>query len=462
MIRSRTPFRPWRDRPFAFRRHVLAPALLCTFVASEAEAAGYALREQSASALGNAFAGATAGAEDLSYMFFNPAGLTRQSGSQIAVVGNLILPRLELSNLRASTAGGEPLSGNDGGNPGEDAVVPAMYGLWDIQQTFGLEENIKLGVGVNVPFGLETDYRDNWIGRYHALHSKVKTINVNPAVAWEPVPGLSVAAGLQAQYMDARLTNAVDFGSIGAAFGGTPGADDGVGKAKGDDIGWGYNLGALWEPWAGTRFGVAWRSAIDHRLRGDGDFSLDSAGIGARVQAATGLFQDGRIQADVTTPETLSFGVNHAIDSQWTVMAEAQWTRWSRFHELRIDFANPVQPDSLMEQEWHDTWFVGLGATYRPDEAWALRGGAAWDQDPTRNKHRGARIPTDDRWWLSLGAGWSPLPGLSIDVGYTHIFIQDSAIDLKATDRGNRFRGDLSADIDGAVDIFAVQARWVF
>ena len=388
--------------------------------------------------------------------------MTQQSGSQIVVVGNVIVPRLELNNVRGSTAAGVPLGGNDGGNAGEGAFVPVLYALWDIQESFGLDQNIKLGLGVNAPFALETDYRDNWIGRYHALHSKVRTINVNPALAWEVVDGFSLAAGLQVQYIEARLTNAIDFGTIGAAVGGTPGADDGLGKAHGDDLGWGYNLGLLWEPWTGTRLGVAWRSAIDHRLHGDGNFTLDSAGIGARVQAATGLFQDGGIHTDVTTPETLSFGVHHEIDAQWAVMAEAQWTRWSRFHELRIDFDNPVQPDSITEQQWRDTWFLGLGATFRPDETWTLRGGVAWDQDPTRDSRRTPRIPTDNRWWISVGTGWNPLPGLTLDVGYTHLFIEDSSIDLSAGDRGNRFRGNLSADIDGSVDIFALQARWVF
>lgn len=459
-----------RNRSRADRRRFAASCCLLPVVTSlavaaavrEAEAAGYALREQSASALGNAFAGATAGVEDLSYMFFNPAGLTRLSGSRILVVGTVIMPHLDLHDVEGSTAAGVPIGGNNGGNPGETGLVPVMYGMWDIQETFGLEENIKLGIGVNVPFGLETDYRDGWIGRYHGLHSKVRTVNVNPALAWEVVKGLSFGAGVQAQYMDVRLTNAVDFGSIGAAFGGTPTADDGRVKAKGDDLGWGYNLGLLWQPLTSTRLGAAWRSAIDHRLKGDGDFTLDSAGIGATIQRATGLFQDGGIHGDVTTPETLSFGVHHEVDEQWSVMAEAQWTRWSRFHELKIEFDNPAQPDNITEEEWHDTWFLGVGATFRPDDAWTLRTGLAWDQDPTRNRHRGPRIPTDDRYWLSLGLGWNPIPNLKLDLGYTRIFIRDTSIDLEASDRGNGARGNLQADVDGSADIVAFQARWAF
>ena len=154
----------------------------------------------------------------------------------------------------------------------DDQIAPAFYAMWDVQQSFRSDQNVKLGVGVNVPFGVATDYRDDWIGRYHALHSNVLAVNVNPAVAWEVVEGLSLAAGLQIQYFEARLTNAIDFGSIGQAVGvgGVPTQQDGIGRAKGDDLGYGFNLGILFEPWQGTRFGAAYRSAVHHTLRGDG------------------------------------------------------------------------------------------------------------------------------------------------------------------------------------------------
>jgi long-chain fatty acid transport protein len=430
-----------------------------------AEASGYALREQSASALGNAFAGATAGAEDLSYMFFNPAGLTRQSGSQIIGIGNVIIPRVKIHDARASTGGGVPIGGNAGGrDAAEDAFVPVFYGLLDLQQSLGTKENIKLGLGVNVPFGLETDYRDGWLGRYYALHSKILAVNVNPAIAWEVVDGVSVAAGLQVQYMQARLTNAIDFGSIGRAFG-VPGAvptqQDGVAKVDGNDIGYGFNLGVLYEPWAGTRVGAAYRSAIDQTLHGDGTVKLDNAGVG-RALSAGGLFRDGGINGNVTTPETASFGIYRQLSPEWAVMGEAAWTRWSRFEGLTIKFDNPAQPNSVTDDDWEDTWFFALGATWRPNEAWTLRGGVALDQDPVPDSRRTPRIPTGDRYWLSFGAGYQPFTNIAIDFGYTHVFMQDASIDLSASRPGNQFRGNLAGRAEGEIDILALQVRWAF
>lgn len=428
-------------------------------------ASGYALREQSASAQGSAFAGATAGADDLSYMFFNPAGLTRQSGNQILTGATGIFPQLRFRNAQGTTSAGTPIAGNSGGrNAAENELVPVFYGMLDLQQLTGWDENVKLGLGVNVPFGLETDYNDGWIGRYYGLHSRLMSVNINPAVAWEIAPGFSLGAGLQVQYVDARLTNAVDVGSIGAGFGipgSVPGAQDGQARVDGNDWGYGFNLGALWEPWHGTRFGAAYRSAIRQKLSGDASFDAGSSTTGRVLQGA-GLFQDTGISARIITPETVSFGVHQEVTDDWAVMAEATWTRWSRFDDLTIKFDNPAQPDSVTDEDWEDTWFLALGSSYRMAEDWTLRGGFAWDQDPIRNGRRTPRIPTDDRYWLSIGTGWQPLPALSIDFGYTHIFFRNASIDLKQTDAGNSARGNLSGNVEGGVDILALQARWVF
>jgi long-chain fatty acid transport protein len=434
---------------------------LCGF--ERAYASGYALREQSASALGNAFAGATAGAEDLSYMYFNPAALTRQSGTQLMPVVSAILPQLKMRDVRGVTAAGTLISGNEGGrNAAEANVIPALYGLLDMQDAFALEQNVKFGIGVNAPFGVETDYRDGWIGRYYALHSKVLAINVNPVLAWEITHGVSLAAGLQVQYLEARLTNAIDMGSIGFSRGirgSLPGAQDGRGKVSGDDVGYGFTLGALWEPWTGTRIGAGYRSAIKHDLEGDANFELGGSAV-ARTLTGFGLFQDTGANAQVITPETVSFGIYHEFSPQWAAMGEAEWTRWSRFHDLTIKFDNPAQPNSVTEENWSDSWFLAVGFTWKPDDAWTLRGGAAWDQDPTRDRRRTPRIPTNDRYWIALGACWQPSTNLTFDVGYTHIFFNDASIELTRSQPGNAARGDLSGNAEGGIDILAVQLRW--
>ena len=290
----------------------------------------------------------------------------------------------------------------------------------------------------------------------------MKAIGVTPTLAYTPMHGLTFGAGLQLSYAEASLSNAVDFGSIGAAAripGSQPGAQDGFTRVDGDDWRAGYTLGVLAEPIAGTRVGAGYRSKIDHRLKGDADFSLRGSATGGAISAATGAFQDTGAAADLHLPASASIGIHQVITERLAVMAEAAWTEWSGFKELRVEFDNPAQPDSVTEHKWQDSWFLALGATYRPRENLTLRAGVAYDQTPVREAYSTPRIPDGDRTWLSLGVGWTPIPWLSLDAALTHIFVEDTTVDLSAADTGNASRGNLDADYEFAIDLIAVAAR---
>jgi long-chain fatty acid transport protein len=426
----------------------------------QAHAAGYALKEQSATAQGNAFAGATAGADDVSYMFFNPAALGWVDKIAVTATATLISPKSELKNASGSTAFGTPITGATSADDiGEDAVVPAFYAAAP------LPAGLKVGVGVNVPFGLETSYARDWVGRYHAVRSELQTVNINPALAWRPVEWLSAGVGFQAQYADGTLTNAIDFGTIGAASGipgASPGNQDGFARLRGDDWAYGWNAGAIVQPLAGTRIGVAYRSEIDHTLNGDVNFTGDDDGIANIIRGVSGAFTDTDAKLGLTTPATLSIGVHQDLTERVAVMAEAQWTDWSVFDQLTIKFDNPNQPDSITEEEWEDTWFFALGTTFKATDAITLRAGVAYDQSPVKDKFRTPRIPDGDRRWLSLGAGWQPAGWLDLDASFTYIDVEDTDVRLSAADTGNAARGNLDADYDSYIILLGLSARMRF
>lgn len=430
-----------------------------------AQASGFALREQSVSAQGSAFAGATAAAEDAGHMFFNPAALALQPSSQAVKMATWIAPSWKFKAKGASTGAGTPIGGGNGGSDvGDDVILPALYGMIAIDDPLPFGRNLRFGLGVTVPFGLETDYNPGWVGRYHALQSKLKTINLNPAVALEVLEGLSLGAGLQVQYISAELSNAIDFGSLGAGIPALapvaqPTLQDGKGRIEGSDWGVGYTLGAIYQPWAGTRLGVGYRSHVRHELDGDARFRFDAAGVGRAISAATGAFTKTGVSARLELPETVSFGIRQALGDRWAVMGEAAWTRWSRFDELRIRFDNPAQPDSVTEEDWNDTWFFALGASYQVRDDLSLRAGVAYDQSPVPNRTRTPRVPDQDRIWLSIGASYRPAAHVTLSAGYTHIFLDDGSINLRAGDPGNAARGNLSADVDAGIDLLGIQAQ---
>lgn len=443
--------------------------MLCASLhAVDARGAGFALKEHSTTALGNAFAGATAGAEDLSYMFFNPAAMAYQSGHQIVGMAHYIAPRSDPTNMSATTVTGATVAGSGGGDDlAEDALVPALYGMYEVNADF------KLGLGVTTPWGLATDYEADWVGRYYALRSELRTLNINPAISYRVNDWLALGAGLQAQYIHAKLTNAVDFGTIGfvqtGGAIGTPAQNDGFARVEGEGWGVGFNLGLIIEPWPGTRIGAAYRSKVAHRVKGDGEFTLDSAGVAATLQGiAAGMgqpvpFVESPAKTKTDLPETVSFGIYHELGPQWAIMGEAAWTRWSRFQELRIRFDNPAQPDSVTDESWENSWFLAGGMTYRPDQDWMIRAGIAYDQTPIPDAKRTPRVPGNDRLWLALGASYQPTEDLRVDLAFSHIFVDDAPINLTTNGLGNTFRGNLSGEAkDGFIDILGLQVSYKF
>lgn len=435
--------------------------VLCVGDAAVCRASAYFVREQSATAMANAFAGATADAADLTYMFFNGAALGRQQGSTVAVVSSAVLSSANFGHGDASTLTGAPVTGGSGGNAGGRWLIPALYGVWDLSESFDWRQPVRLGLAINAPFGFETEYQDGWIGRYYALHSRLQSLAVNPVIAWTPTAGVSLAAGLQMQRIDAKLTNAIDFGSLGTAAGvpgAIPGAQDGFGKLVGDDWGFGWTLGLLVEPQPGTRFGVSWRSAVHHEIKGDGRLWLDSAGVGAALGQSSGTTS---ARAKMTTPDVVAFGAYQQLDDAWAVMVDAGWTRWSRNRVLRVRF-DSSQPDDVTEQDWRDTWFLAGGTSLRLDEAWTIRCGLGWDQSPARNRTRTPRTPANSGLLLAAGASWQVSPALGLSVAFSHFFIESARIDLQGDAPGNATRGNLAGSSDNAVDSLAMQFVWRF
>ncbi len=449
-------------------RNVLAAtmAALASGAAFQASASGFAITEQSASGLGNAFAGAAAVAEDASTIYFNPAGMTYLPGTQLVVAGHLIMPKADFSNsgsyVNPLFTGGVPAPGTlTGGNSkgGVNKVVPNIYLSHQVNDT------VFVGLGINAPFGLATKYDSGWVGRYHALESNIKTVNFNPSIAWKASDQLSLGIGLNVQYIEATLSNAVDFftvcqglqargilaalGTSCAAAGVTTAfGADGEANVTGDSWGWGLNLGAIWEFRKGTRVGLAYRSMVNQDLDGRAHFTVP-ANFQNIINAGLPLFTDTNAAASIDLPETFSFSLAHAFSDQWTLLADITWTRWSRFDQLRITYSNPNQPATVQPEHWKNTARYSLGAIYRPNQTWTFRGGVAYDEAPIRNdSDRTPRIPDNNRTWLALGVGYHFSNTMALDVGYAHLFVKDAKVNIAEVGTSHQLVGNYKLGVD--------------
>ena len=442
----------------SFSKTLLAVAIASTSTVTLAGSFG--LIEQSASGQGSAYAGASALGEDASTIYFNPAGMTRLSGQQIVIAGHVIAAEAKYTDSGSTGVTG-PNSTTD-----EVGLVPNFY------YSAELPNEIYVGVGVNVPYGLATEYENGWIGRYHALRSEITSININPSIAWKATDKISVGFGISIQYLDLELTSNLNSpvicGGLEAAFVPSGGAcaaitGDSAVKFDGDSTEMGWNTGILIDLDDKSRLGIAYRSAIKHKVSGNATYDLDPALAGFTAALTTGsgfnIFQSTGLEATAELPETFSLSFVSDINSQWTALFDWTWTGWSSLDTvvIRQNGTIPGQ-DPTLDLAYANTNRYSVGVNYHHTNKLVYRGGLAYDETPIRSPEQtSARIPGNDRTWLSLGVGYAPSPGWSFDIAYSHLFLSDPQIDST-----NVTGETLTGSYEAAVDILSAQANFNF
>ena len=366
-----------------------AAGLAVVGLVGEASAAGFMLREQSSEYLGNSFAGSAARATSLATIWYNPAGMTLLSGHQIAGSLTWIAPQARFSG---TAFGVLPVNTGDAI---DDAAVGSNFAM------YSWSKDLKFGIAVVSPFGLRSNYPQGFGGMAHGLASAVTSIHVNPNVAWRVNQNLSIGAGLTGAWTEADLTSA------------SPLAPAQIVRVKGDDIGIGWNIGALWEFSPSTRVGIAYRSNIRNGLEGE----LTRNGVHL-----------ADIHADMTLPGTATLSFSHRIDDKWTILADAQWTNWSVLKDLTI-YNSAGGVVQTVDYSWRDTWFFSVGADYEWSKGHTLHVGAAYDMGAIKDaQHRGVRVPDADRYWLSTGYTWDVNEHLKWNIAYAHLFASEADV----------------------------------
>lgn len=456
-----------RVKPIQYFFVILSLSILLFIpLKNNASAAGFAIIEQSVSGLGNAYAGGSAGAEDATTLFYNPAGITRIKGAQFVIGGHIIIPEARFKN-KGSThvlqgVTGIGLRGNNGGDGGVTVYVPNLY------YTRPLTDRLYFGFAINSPFGLSTEYDKDWVGRYHSIKSELITVNINPTIAYKVSDRFSIAGGFNLQYLKAELSSAIDFGTLDAigyfapiipagGLGLVPQGSDGYVTLEGDSWGYGFNFGVLYEISDSSRVGVSYRSRITHRVKGDADFSNVPAGL-----SLLPVFKDTNASAKIILPDTFSVGFYHLLTSDLALMGDITLTRWSVLDELRFQFDNPNQPDSVTTTRWDDSFRYSLGMSYYASKELIFRTGIAYDETPIQEaRYRTPRIPDGDRLWLAVGLGYSPGRHFTIDLGYAHLFVNDP--EIRKTPVGeDLLRGGLKGNFDANVNIISAQLTYKF
>lgn len=443
----------------------LLASVACTAVLATttgASAGGFALREQSAEFQGMSFAGSAAGGS-LSSMFWNSAAAASRDGMNFESSISAIMARSEVTVDRVTVGPGFPALGIPVANvvaayaavPAEaDGIAPvaavaASYG------NYQLTKDLYIGMGVNAPFGLTLEpNRANYKGGTLAETAKMVTFNFNPTVAYKVMPGVTVGVGAQLQTAEATFR----------FLGGQP-FNGSMVSLEANGWGFGATAGVIVEPMAGTTIGVGWRSRINHQFEGlFHNEATGGNGINSKVE--------------LKLPDIVTVSLKQVINPQLRAAATFEWTQWSRFQSLTVTAAEtgrgplnvgaPVAAGTTIANlpyEWEDSWMVSFGLEYDVSPTLTARAGYGYERSPIQNdKMRSPGFPDNNRNWMSFGGTWKALPNTSMDLAWSHIFVDEGKFDRDtlAPDLVPTASTNIQGHVKSSIDIISVGLKTKF
>src|SRR5690554_2980152 len=433
---------------------------------STALASGFKLNEQSASGVGTAYAGRTAVVEDATTVYYNPAGMSKLTRPEISVGGAYINIDAKFSNGERINPAGTS-SDLEGGYDHGGSLIPASS-IPFVYYAHPINEKFALGFGIFVPFGAHTEYSDTALSGGFAGETKLTTIDFQPAFSYKINDILAIGGGLDIVYAKGTLSKQLDlipYAPTNPQTGPLLDNDDYKGyentfSVEGDDVAVGWNLGLMWDITPETTLGVTYRSQVKFTLEGDAEFvkkegvvafapEYAQSGIcGTATQPScvlpvngTGKVEDQAAKVPLTGPQNATISLAHRFTDKFQLQGGITWTDWSSFKYFDVIGTEPGLISSLtplnkdehagkhyighIVENWSDSYAYAIGGTYTLNNQWLFRAGFAYDEAPVDKNHRTARVPDNDRKWLTAGARYTVSQDMSFDLGLAYLIMSD-------------------------------------
>jgi len=485
-----------------FKPSSIAVAIACLLHTSLAHAEGYKLYEQSVSSMGNAYAGRGAQISDASLVYSNPAALSQLKGPQWSGGLNIIDADPQFHDVAAANANGAAVIGRSSGKNSLIEAVPFAFFADE------LNDDIHYGVGFYVPFGLSSDYDNDWVGRYFADETAIQVLALQGSVSYELTPQWSIGLGLNINHAEGTLSKYKDHNGLcetGSKINAiyqrdvyNPAYCDSHYEVAGDDVAAGYSLGLHGQPRPGLNLAIVYHSALKFALQGD-SVIRNTPITGANVVGSPNFIvvapqlpaidkSTGKLAAQpqlteasqlaLTTPANLMLSLDQQLTTDWSWQASVNWTGWSAFKHIEIVSvdANPSlslstsQPQNLAKpgyigyipEYWRDSWSTALGLTWQYHPDLQLKTGVAYDENPITQSHKTARVPTADRLWWTIGANWAVDSHWTLDFAYGYMWMSALTInehEFNANDQ-RIYQSQLQASFKNHAQLLGMQLNY--
>lgn len=409
-----------------FNQSLLATAML--LAAGGANAAAFQLAEVSTSGLGRAYAGEAAIADNASVVATNPALMSLFKTAQFSTGGVYVDSRINMNgDVASSVLINNTTKATQYGSASARNVVPGAF-VPNLYFVAPVNDKFALGAGMNVNFGLKSEYDDSYDAGVFGGKTDLSAINLNLSGAYRVTEGLSLGLGVNAVYAKAQvernagiIADSVKDGQVTQALSVLSPPFKELNKhlaSKDKSVvslqdraawGFGWNAGVMYQFNEANRIGLAYHSKVDIDFTDRTATSLEAGAIGAGKKGDLTL----------TLPDYLELSGFHQLTDKLAVHYSYKYTHWSRLTKLHASSENGKKAFDK-ELQYSNNSRVALGASYNLDEKLTLRAGIAYDQAASRHL-RSAAIPDTDRTWYSLGATYKFTPNLSVDLGYAYL-----------------------------------------
>ncbi len=415
-------------------------ALALALTAGGLSAQGFSVNEHGSCQMARGGTGTASPCDDGSAVLFNPAALAGTEGVTLSAGGLLLSAYGEFT---------EDFTSETTELDNDPIPVPHLYATW------GATDRLGLGLGVYVPYGLETKWpAEGFEGRFAGYDNRLQSIYVQPTVAYQLSDAVSVGGGPTIVVGSVELNQRLDlsrqpvperfglppgttFGAFGVPFH-TDFADTNLDASGATGIG--GNFGLRIEASDRLDFGARYTTAVELDYEGDATFEPVSTGLtlpannpfgrpaGTSVDAllqqaglfsAQGVLRDQTVTTTITMPDQAMAGLSFDATDRLTLLADWHWQDWSDFDVIPLDFE--VAPDQERIENYRDTHAVRLGAEAEASEALTLRGGYVYHDAAAPPETVTPLLPEAKRHELTAGVGWTPSPGFELNLAYQFV-----------------------------------------
>lgn len=391
--------------------------VLVLFALGDAIAGGYAIPQQTAKGLGVSNA-LTAGVDDPSAVYYNPAALTEVNGNQLVGTLNYINVQSNVEN-----------SGSKSNNRSKHNFIPTFFGNFHIPNS-----DFTLGLGFYTPFGLSVEYDKNAFTRYAVVEAELSPYYINGAIGWRPNEFIAIGAGVSYVGASATLSRAIYLDTV---LGTPPGplSDasgdlDARAKITGSTETATFNLGLLLKhPKLPLKFGLTYRGRAFLNFKGSGVSFQDSVTLGG-THFGTKV-SDGSL----VLPTVVSAGLYWQVNPKWSLEFVYDWTKWNDLQQFRLDFEDSLPaaagnvpiPSLTVSADWKNTSTLRLGTHFQLNKSWDFLAGIAVDETPIPSSTLGPLVPGADILTLNGGVSYS-WRKLELTLSYMAVFYQDRTV----------------------------------